>query len=323
MTNIIKWGIIGCGDVTEVKSGPAFNKVSHSKLSAVTRRNYDKAKDYARRHNVPHYFDNATELINSEQVDAIYIATPPSSHATYAIEAMKAGKPVYVEKPMATTYEECLKMNKVSQDLGVPLFVAYYRRTLPGYLKVKELLDNKIIGKVLAVNIRLTRPANQAEMNSSWRVDKQMAGGGIFYDLASHQFDFLDFIFGPIEKATGFYSNNNSWYNVEDTVTANFKFKSGIIGSGLWSFVTHEKADEDTMEIIGTDGSILFSGFNHEPIKLITKEGTLEFPYLNPENIQYNLIKSVNEAILNKTTCVSDGISAARTNWVLEQVIAQ
>jgi predicted dehydrogenase len=303
------------------KSGPAFNKIESALLTSVMRRDISKAKDYANRHKVKHVFNKAKELIQSTHVDAVYIATPPSTHAELAIMAMKAGKPVYVEKPMATTYQECIEMNKVSEETGVPLFVAYYRRTLPGFLKVKELIDEGTIGKPLSVQIRLTRPALQAEKEKSWRVNKSIAGGGIFYDLASHQFDFLDFALGPIKETTGFASNNNSWYNVEDTVCTSFKFKNGLIGCGLWSFNTHENAKKDTMEIIGTKGTIIFSGFSHSPIQLVTDEGAVEFPYLNPENIQYNLIKQVNEAIINKTPCISTGISAARTNWVLEQIV--
>ncbi len=321
MNNKIKWGIIGCGDVTEIKSGPAFNKVEHAELTSVMRRDFEKAKDYAKRHNVEHVYKTAEELINSPHVDAVYIATPPSSHAEYAIMSLKAGKPVYVEKPMATSYEECIEMNEASKKYNTPLFVAYYRRTLPGFLKVKELLDENIIGTPLSVQIRLTRPALDAEKKASWRVDKNIAGGGIFYDLASHQFDFLDFIFGPIVKATGFATNNNSWYSVEDTVTATFQFENGLIGNGFWSFNTHANEDQDIMEIIGTKGSVLFSGFNHHPIKLITENGVVEFPYLNPENIQYNLIKQVNDELSSKSKCVSTGDTGARTNWVLEQII--
>lgn len=123
----IKWGIIGCGNVTELKSGPAFNKVEDSKLVAVMRRNADLAQDYAQRHNVSKFYSDASELINDSEVNAVYIATPPDSHALYAIEAMKAGKPVYVEKPMAQNYAECMEMIRVSEETGMPLHVAHSR----------------------------------------------------------------------------------------------------------------------------------------------------------------------------------------------------
>ncbi len=321
MNKIINWGIIGCGDVTEVKSGPAFNKTGNAKLFGVMRRDKAKAVDYAKRHHVPTVFDTADELIHSDKIDAVYIATPPSTHKQYAIAAMKAGKPVYVEKPMASTYNDCLEMNQIAEQTGIPLFVAYYRRTLPGFLIVKDLLNNNTIGNILLVQIRLTRPALEAEKENSWRVNKNIAGGGIFYDLASHQFDYLDFLFGPVTEASGLDTNNNSWYEAEDTVSAIFKFKNGVIGSGLWSFNTNKAASKDQIEIIGTEGSIIFSCFDHSPIQLLKNDKITEFPYLNPENIQYNLIKQVNDAIINKDKCVSTGESAARTNWVMEHIL--
>jgi predicted dehydrogenase len=144
---MINWGIIGCGDVTEVKSGPAFNKVEGSRLVAVMRRNASLAEDYARRHKVPKFYSDASELIHDREVDAVYVATPPDTHAVYGIAAIEAGKPVYIEKPMALNYEECLRINEAAEKHKVPVFVAYYRRTLPGFLKVKGLIDNGAIGK--------------------------------------------------------------------------------------------------------------------------------------------------------------------------------
>ena len=144
----VRWGIIGCGDVTEVKSGPAFQKVNNSELVAVMRRTGELAKDYAKRHHIAKWYDNAEELINDPDVDAVYIATPPGSHKEYAIKVAKAGKPIYVEKPMALNITECQEMITACKDAGVPLYVAYYRRAQPRFLKIKELLENNAIGDV-------------------------------------------------------------------------------------------------------------------------------------------------------------------------------
>ena len=141
MEKIIKWGFIGCGEVTRYKSGPAFQKIENSEVVAVMSRNGDKAKNYAKEHGIAKWYDDAQKLINDPEVNAVYIATPPSSHANYAIMAMQAGKPVYIEKPMAVTYEECCRINRTSEETGVPCFVAYYRRYLPYFLKVKELIE--------------------------------------------------------------------------------------------------------------------------------------------------------------------------------------
>ncbi len=318
----VKWGIIGCGDVTEKKSGPAFGKVPYSKLVAVMRRDVDKAASYAQRHNVERWYGDASALLNDTEVNAVYIATPPSSHAAYAIAAMRAGKAVYVEKPMARTYAECLAMIAASEETGMPLFVAYYRRTLPGFLKVKELIDNGVIGDPLVVNIRLCRPATQSEQaNQSWRVDPTISGGGIFHDLASHQLDYLDFLFGPIVEASGSVMNNGGFYAAEDTVVASFKHESGVLGSGIWSFVTNDDGQKDSVEIIGRKGRLVFSSFGHTPLHLF-KDGKEELiEYEVPESVQYHLISQVVDELRGYGKCVSTGYSAARTSLIMDQII--
>lgn len=144
----IRFGIIGCGNVTEVKSGPGFQKADQSALVAVMRRNGDLAQDYARRHGVPRWYTDAQALIDDPEVDVVYVATPPGSHLEYTLAAARAGKPVYVEKPMALNGAECDRMLAACREAQVPLYVAYYRRALPRFLKVKELLEAGAIGDI-------------------------------------------------------------------------------------------------------------------------------------------------------------------------------
>ncbi|WP_262328316.1 Gfo/Idh/MocA family protein [Carboxylicivirga litoralis] len=324
MLKRIKWGIIGCGNVTEVKSGPAFNKVSGSSLQIVMRRDGSLAESYASRHGVPQWTNRADDIINNPDINAIYIATPPGVHADYAIRAMQAGKAVYVEKPMAATYEQAQQMLQVSQATGVPLFVAYYRRTLPGFLKVKELINDGVIGQTLYVNMRLIRPAKSYEINqveNIWRLQPEHSGGGIFYDLASHQLDFLDFLFGPIKAVFGVAANRGGYYEVEDTVSASMQFETGVVGNGIWSFVSNKDAEEDIIEVVGTKGKIQLSSFKHEPVILYKDGEVTEYPYLNPENIQYNLIKQVVETLQGIGNCDSMAESAIRTNKVMHKIV--
>ena len=259
---MIRWGFIGCGEVTEKKSGPAFSMVEGSEVVAVMSRDPKKAKSYAERHHIHKWYDDAQELVDDDEINAIYIATPPSSHATYAIMAMKAGKPVYIEKPMAASYEDCSRINRISEETGVPCFVAYYRRYLPYFLKVKELVESGKIGKVLNVQIRFAVPPRDLDYNSEnlpWRVQSAISGGGYFYDLAPHQLDFLQYLFGCILEVEGFCSNRGGLYKAEDTLSACFKFQNGLPGSGSWCFVAHESAKEDRIEIVGDEGMICFS----------------------------------------------------------------
>ncbi len=322
--DIIRWGIIGVGDVTEVKSGPAFYKLDHSELVAVMRRNAEKAADYAQRHGIKKWYSNASELINDPEVDAVYIATPPDSHANYAIEAMDAGKPVYVEKPMARHYSECLEMLKVSEQTGVPLWVAYYRRTLPAYLKAKELVETGAIGKPLMVNIKLYKEAAERKQKPEemhWHVFPEIAGAGHFFDLASHQFDFLDFVFGKITEAKGAAANIAGLYPAEDTVSASWKHESGVIGSGTWSFVVDKNSVEDIIQIVGESGKISMPCFSHGTLALTNGNGTETFEFDNPAHISQNLVEQVVNELRGNEKCVSTGESAARTSWVLDVIV--
>ncbi len=323
---MIRWGFIGCGDVTERKSGPAFNMIEGSMVQAVMSRDANKAKSYAQRHNIPKWYDDPQELVDDKEVNAIYIATPPSSHATYAIMAMKAGKPVYIEKPMAASYEDCARINRISKETGVPCFVAYYRRYLPYFLKVKELIHSGQIGKVINVQIRFAQPPYEMDYNKTnlpWRLLPNIAGGGYFYDLAPHQLDILQEMFGCILEAQGYCSNRGGLYDVEDTVSACFKFESGLPGSGSWCFVAHESAKEDRIEIIGEKGMICFSVFTFDPIALHTERGREEIIVENPPYVQLPLIKAVVEHLQGKGICQCNGISATPTNWVVDKILGK
>ena len=322
----INWGFIGCGEVTERKSGPAFNLVEGSHVVAVMSRSSEKASSYAQRHNIPRWHTDAQSLINDPEVNAIYIATPPSSHATYAIMAMKAGKPVYVEKPLAASYLDCQRVMRVSRETGVPCFVAYYRRKLPYFNKVQELLQEGAIGKVVNVQIRFSVPPRDLDYNSTnlpWRVQRDIAGGGYFYDLAPHQLDLLQEFFGPIVHVSGFSANRGGLYQTEDTVSASFAFQDGMPGSGSWCFVGHESARTDQIELIGEKGRICFSVFTYSPIVLQTSQGKQEIIIQNPSHVQLPMIEDVVRHLQGNGTCTADCISATSVNWVLDRILGK
>lgn len=320
----VRWGVIGVGSVCEKKSAPAMKKIPNSKLVAVMRRNGAKAKDYADRHQVPTWYDDADQLINDPNVNAVYIATPPNSHLEYTKRVAAAGKPVYVEKPMARNYAECLEMIRVCQDAGVPLFVAYYRRTLPNFLKIKSLIEEGAIGDVRYVQVVMNQPAHpdvKDDITVNWRIDPDIAGGGYFYDLGSHQLDYLDFCLGPIKEVSAIASNQAGWYGVEDIVSAAFKFESGVMGSGTWCFTTSEVAKLDLTTIVGSKGKISYPSFWETYVDLETDQGVKErFTFNMPEHIQFHLITHIVEELLGTGKSPSTGLSAARTNWVMQEM---
>lgn len=326
MENEIRWGFIGCGQVTEQKSGPAFAKIEGSRIEAVMSRKIDKARSYAERHGIARYYSDAQELIDDPNVNAIYIATPPSSHATYAIMSLKAGKPCYVEKPLAASYYECQRINRISKTTGVPCFVAYYRRDLEYFKRVKDLVNSGAIGRVLNVMIRFAVPPRDLDYdrdNLPWRVQRDIAGGGYFYDLAPHQIDLLQDIFGPIVKADGYTANRAGLYETEDTVSASFQFVGGIPGAGSWCFVAHDSAKTDRIEIVGDKGQICFSVFTYQPIALHTINGRQEIVVPTPEHVQMPMIQNVVNFLRHEGTCTSDCVSATSVNWVMDKILGK
>lgn len=316
----IRWGMIGCGNVTEVKSGPGFQKATNSALVAVMRRNGALAEDYARRHGVPKWYDDAQALINDPAVDAVYIATPPNAHQEYALAVAAAGKPVYVEKPMAMNYAECQAMVDACKTAGVPLWVAYYRRRLPRFLKVKELIEAGAIGAPRAVTVRFYRDWKQPPVDQlPWRVQPEIAGGGFFVDLAAHTLDYLDYFLGPIVQVQGYAANQGGYYRAEDTVAGSFVFAGGAQGTGIWCFDSYHRVDET--EIIGTKGKLTFSSFGTEPIRLTTIAGVTDFPEPTPDHVQQPLIQTIVDELNGVGQCPSTGESAARTTWVMDQML--
>ncbi len=289
---MINWGIIGCGDVTEIKSGPAFNKVPGSKLVAVMRRNADKAADYAKRHGVPKWHADADKLINDPDINAIYIATPPSSHQEYTLLAIKAGKSVYVEKPMALNYTAAKNMANAAEQAGVKLTVAHYRRQWPLFLKLKELLAQKVIGDVRLVRLQLYKQAptaaEMADEKNAWRVNPDISGGGLFHDLAPHQLDILYYLFGAVSKISGMATNQGRHYAADDIVTGNIHFANGMLFSGAWCFTAPEASDH--CEIIGSSGTLSFSFFSGNHILQTTNGQTTRFDFEPLQHVQQPMI---------------------------------
>lgn len=301
----VTWGIIGCGDVCEVKSGPAFNKAGNSKLTAVMRRNKAKAADYAKRHHVPVFYDSAEQLISDENVNAIYIATPPVNHEEYTLAALKAGKPVYVEKPVTMNAASCERMIQMTKDYNNKVSVAHYRRGLPLFQKVKSLVQEGAIGNIRIARLTTWQPADSkiiGKTEDNWRVKPEFSGGGLFHDLSPHQLDIMYWIFGAPKEVTGRSLNQSKLYDAPDITMLEAVFDKNIVMTGSWAFAVAEQAADEKCEIIGDKGLIRFSFFRKSTIELITDAGTqvLELEY--PENIQHPMIEAVTKYFRGEST---------------------
>lgn len=291
----IRWGIIGCGNVTEVKSGPAFSKVPDSALIAVMRRNAALAKDYAARHQVPKWYADADELVNDPEINAIYVATPPGSHEAYAVAALAAGKNVYVEKPMSVDVASCKRMQQAAAAYSGKLVVAHYRRALPMFLHIKKLIAEKAIGEVRTVRISLMQAPQTdliAKGESNWRTDPALAGAGLFYDLAPHQLDLLQFFFGNATDVCGISANQAGLYAAEDVVTGCLRLPGNILFTGQWCYTVDQSLREDLFELNGSAGRIRFSVFD-QWINIVSASGEETQRITHPQHIQQPLIEKI------------------------------
>lgn len=315
--DVIRWGIIGCGDVTEVKSGPGFAKARGSRLVAVMRRNGALAADYARRHRVPRWYDDARALVADPEVDAVYVATPPGAHLEGVSLAAAAGKPCHVEKPMARHVPECDAMIAACTGAGIPLFTAYYRRAMPRFLKVRELVTGGAIGKLTGVTYRHAAPPGASGV---WRIDAAHAGAGLFLDIGSHVLDFLDFCLGPLGEVRGHATNAAGFYAVEDQVALTFRAAGGVTGACTWNFASHTR--DDTLTFLGTKGSVSLTFFTADPLRLETDRGPELIDIPNPPHVAQPLIQTIVDDLLGRGTCPSTGESARRTSAVMDAVLA-
>jgi predicted dehydrogenase len=313
----IRWGMIGCGEVTEVKSGPGFQKADRSSLVAVMRRQGALAADYARRHGVPRSYDDAVALLADPEVDAVYVATPPDTHAAYALQAAAAGKPAYVEKPMARHTTECDRMTAAFQQSRLPLYVAYYRRCLPRFLAARNLISDGTLGRLTGVRYHFSAPRHLD--NGGWRVNAEKSGGGHFLDIGSHAIDLLDFFFGPLASVAGVAGHGGGAGLVEDAVTMSFLAGGTIPGTASWNFASTER--EDNFVIAGTGGRLVFSLLGDEPLRLETSAGLQTLARPNPPHVQQPLIQSVVDDLLGRSQCPSTGESARRASQIMDTVL--
>jgi 1,5-anhydro-D-fructose reductase (1,5-anhydro-D-mannitol-forming) len=316
----VRWGIIGCGDVTEVKSGPALQKAEGSALVAVTRRDIEKARDYARRHDVPRVHATAEALIADSDVDAVYVATPPSSHCELSLRVAAAGKPCLVEKPMAATYAECARMLDAFRAAGVPLWVAYYRRALPRFVATRRLLADGAIGTLTSVHVNVFDRLVVDRQSTGWRVDPTVAGAGLFFDLASHCVDLIDFLIAPIGEVHGIAINTGGAYPAEDVTAAAFRIGERVAGTGIWNFNAAAKSDE--LAVIGSRGELRVPVFTDGDVVVRAGDTEMVHPFRNPPHVHQPLIQSIVAELQGHARCEATAESGARASWVLERCVA-
>jgi predicted dehydrogenase len=318
-SDTVRWGIIGCGDVTERKSGPGFQKARGSALVAVMRRDRAKAEDYAHRHGVARAYTRAADLIADPNVDAVYVATPPSTHRAIALEVAAAHKPCLVEKPMALTQAECVDMRDGFARAGVPLWVAYYRRALPRFLTVRDRLASGVIGTPVSFALETLGPPGVPGPFAPWRVDPSIGGAGLFFDVGSHAVDLVDFLFGPVTRVAGFAVNTGGAYAAEDATAAAFEIEGRLVGTGIWNF--NASRSEDRLTIQGSAGTIVTTILGDGDVLVEAGGSRQVLAVRNPEHVHQPLIETIVDELQGRGRCESTAESGVRAARVLDECV--
>jgi predicted dehydrogenase len=305
---MIGWGIVGVGDVTEVKAAPAIFRAEDSEVVHVMRRDPERARDFAERHGIARWSTDAQAVIDDPEVTAVYIATPTSTHARYAVAAAQAGKHVLVEKPMAMSTAEGVRMVEAADAAGVRLWVAYYRRALPRFVKIRELLAAGAIGRPLSVHTVWRKPTDF----TGWRWDPARNRGGEFYETACHTLDVLDLLLGPASAAAGVATRD--WH----AVSGSYRF-SDVMGSGSWTFGTPDALEETILA--GKEGTLSFSSFTPTPIRIVTARGTTLYEVGDPAHVHGPLVATILDELRGVGTCLSTGKSALRTSTLMDSIL--
>ncbi|MDX9956842.1 MAG: Gfo/Idh/MocA family oxidoreductase [Spirochaetia bacterium] len=321
--NQVRWGMIGIGDVAERKSGPGLYKAKGSMLRGIYGRNAEKAQDFARRHGVDVVYDSVDDLLSDPMIDAVYMPVPPEFHKEYAIHCLEAGKIPYMEKPMAMNHAECMAVVDKAKEKGLPAYVAYYRRGQERFIKLKEILASGVIGELRFVELRQIQPPDPADLDVRhlpWRLDPAISGGGKFLDMAVHVLDALDFLIGRITEVKGLATNLAGLYQVEDTVSASFRFDNGVVGSGLWCYVGDHS--EESVHIVGEKGSISFEGMAYGPVTVQSGSELTVHQFTAPEHLGMPYIQTIVDELRGLGKSPADLQAAVNTTWVADQILA-
>ena len=320
MKKQIRWGFLGCGKVVQKKSGDAFRTVPGSTIHTIMRRDITTAEAAARHFDAPFWCSTQEELLASD-IDAVYIATPPGLHYAQAMACLRAGKPVYLEKPFARNYTEAKALTEAFAGAGVPLYVGHYRRALPRFLKIRQLLEEGIIGQIQSVDFYLNRVFNPEEATRGWLYDPLLSGGGKFYDIAPHTVDIFQFLFGEICSVSGSAVNTGAGCPLENLVTLDVVTMQQIHGHLRFCCTAAEKSDR--MTVTGTAGTMEFSVHGKQDIKVWNTDGTLthDMTILDPVTVEQPMVQTVVEELLGLGKCLSHAADVLSTYQVIDQVL--
>lgn len=304
---MLNWIVIGIGDIATRRVIPAIQAEPRSRLHGLVTRDPAKAAPYNTR-----AYRTLDEALEDSAAGAVYVGTPVFLHAPQTIQALRAGKHVLCEKPMAMNEAEARRMLEAADKSGKLFGVAYYRRCYPKVQRAKELIAAGAIGKPVFAELT-NHMWFDGTGSRSWLVDPAKAGGGPLFDIASHRIDVLNFLFGKPTSVSAQLSNVVHHYAVEDNATVMIEYENGV--RGVVDVRWHSRVNRDECRIRGTAGEIEMSPLNGPA--LTYPGGREDLP--PHENLHYPIIENFVDAVEGRAPLLASGASSFWTDWVTER----
>jgi predicted dehydrogenase len=317
----LRWGLIGCGDISRKRVAPALRDLEQCELLAITRANYDLAESFAKEFGAKRWYKDWQDLIVDEEIDAVYIATPVYMHAEQAIAAATAGKHVLCEKPMALHAKDCDRMIATCEKHDVKLGVAYYRHFYPVITRAKEILSSGEIGEPIIVEIHaFERFDRKPDEPRYWLLEKKLAGGGPMMDFGCHRIEILQHLFGSVEEMQSQIFNLHFKREVEDSAYVSLLFENQIHTIIRVTHAVYEA--RDTLDIFGTKGTIHIPVLNDGTLIVNTEEG--ERTELHPphQNVHQPLVEDFTTAVLENKDPAVNGLVGREVTLILDKIYA-
>ena len=309
---MLNWVVVGVGDIAVRRVIPAIQAESRSNLYGVVTRDLAKAAPLNTR-----AWTNLGEALSQTAVHAVYVATPVFLHAPHTIQALRAGKHVLCEKPMAMNEAEARSMLRTASETGKTLGVAYYRRSYPKVQRAQELLDAGAIGTPVFAELSCHDWFDGRDSSRAWLVDPVKAGGGPLFDIGSHRIDVLNFLFGQPQRVSGHLSNAVHHYAVEDNATVMIDYQDGV--RGVVDVRWHSRVKRDECRIRGTKGEMDLTPLNGPELVYPGGRGHLP-PHVN---LHYPMLENFVDAVFGKVPLLASGASSIWTDWVTERARQQ
>jgi predicted dehydrogenase len=317
---VVRWGLVGCGDIAEKRVAAALRESRASALLGVARARAELAADFAARHRARRHYADWRELVRDPEVDAVYVATPVRSHAEQAVAAAEAGKHVLCEKPMALSVVECERMIAAARSHGVRLGVAYYRHHYPVVRRLRELLASGGIGRPVLAEMQAFEPFDvPPDHPRAWFLRKAEAGGGPMFDFGCHRVEVLLDLLGPADEVRGLLANVRfAERDVEDTAVVHLRFRSGALALLT---VTHAAFEpRDTFDVYGSEGSAHAAVLNDGTLRIVTAAGAHEEAHPPHANRHQPLVEDFVSAVLGDREPEVTGGVGLEVNRVLAAI---